>query len=386
MPRTELPVGWGQDLPSFFARPQAPAVLKHEVLRQYLRPFVSKVGSQWGRVVVVDGFAGAGAYKDGTAGSPVILRDEAVEIDSNKGRASLDFWCVERGRRESAALRMLVSPERVLSGSLKTHLDRLLAGATESPLFMFLDPYGFGLDLATMAQKILDRPTVVRNGRRPQTEVLVHFSRIALSRCAGKVDLPAEDDPTAPATVESTDRAMGSDWWRSGEFANPDSDGWADRVVERWCREFEELAPRYRAWRLSVPRLWGAPALYDLVLMTASPEGGWVFADALPRALARFYGFTHGDQDELFGRPDQNKQAAVDLFERNVRDIVARRGTTLLRPHPREAFSEVLGLGGIPELRKALRNLYRAGHIHLAPTTGEVPDMTVGPGATPTLI
>jgi hypothetical protein len=46
---------------AFFDKPQAAAILKHQVLFRHLKVFASKTGSQSdGRVCFVDGYAGAG--------------------------------------------------------------------------------------------------------------------------------------------------------------------------------------------------------------------------------------------------------------------------------------------------------------------------------------
>lgn len=50
---------------------KATSVFKHEILQQYVPPYVAKVGStaSGNRVMLVDGFAGRGRFDDGTVGS-----------------------------------------------------------------------------------------------------------------------------------------------------------------------------------------------------------------------------------------------------------------------------------------------------------------------------
>lgn len=58
----------------------AQSVFKHEILRQYMVPFVAMLGSYSAgkRVVVLDGFAGRGRYSDGTPASAELIL-QAVE-------------------------------------------------------------------------------------------------------------------------------------------------------------------------------------------------------------------------------------------------------------------------------------------------------------------
>lgn len=57
----------GLDAQPFFRSKRAAAVLKHAILGKYVVPFAAKTGSTstGKRVVIVDGYAGAGRYEDG---------------------------------------------------------------------------------------------------------------------------------------------------------------------------------------------------------------------------------------------------------------------------------------------------------------------------------
>jgi three-Cys-motif partner protein len=75
---------------SFFETKQPAAVLKHELLRRYLRVYVQKTGStsKDGRVAYLDAYAGPGFYDDGSAGSPAIAVERSRTTQSPTWRPS----------------------------------------------------------------------------------------------------------------------------------------------------------------------------------------------------------------------------------------------------------------------------------------------------------
>ena len=80
----------GVHLPAHSAR-------KHAILRDYLRRYLlercKNPNARGLRLLVVDGFAGAGAYQDGAPGSPVILLRTILDVltEINVGRLQIDM-------------------------------------------------------------------------------------------------------------------------------------------------------------------------------------------------------------------------------------------------------------------------------------------------------
>jgi len=137
----------------FFENQGEAAKLKHALLRKYLPPFISKVGStaRGGRVTIVDGFAGPGRYADGSEGSPLILRGLAAAPPGG-GTRKVDVVLVESMRNHHeplcAVLNEVPTPgvRPPILGSMNDHIDEIIEIADGQPLFAFLDPYG--LDVA----------------------------------------------------------------------------------------------------------------------------------------------------------------------------------------------------------------------------------------------
>ena len=57
----------------FFESKKPWSVMKDRILGWYLVPYLTKVSKFYKLVVVIDGFAGTGLYKDGAEGSPIII-------------------------------------------------------------------------------------------------------------------------------------------------------------------------------------------------------------------------------------------------------------------------------------------------------------------------
>jgi hypothetical protein len=175
----------------FFFNKKAAAVLKHEILRQYVVPFVSKVGSTsvGSRVVYLDGYAGPGTYADGTPASPSLVLGSASEVSEFR---EMECFFVEKTRKDFARLQVVVEEARsrgikaeALPGRVQKHLDYVLEKAEGVPLLAFLDPFGLGIPFDDLTEKFFGshRPQN-RDGWIP-TEVLLNFSANAVRRIGG---------------------------------------------------------------------------------------------------------------------------------------------------------------------------------------------------------
>ncbi|WP_157617182.1 class I SAM-dependent methyltransferase [Saccharomonospora marina] len=68
---------------AFFDARQAPAVVKHGLLKRYCRAFAMKAGTRT-PVTFLDGYAGAGCYDDDTPGSPLVLAEAARSVAAKR--------------------------------------------------------------------------------------------------------------------------------------------------------------------------------------------------------------------------------------------------------------------------------------------------------------
>ncbi len=207
---------------SFFEEPQGAAVFKHALLRQYLRPFVSKTGSRSGRkVAYLDAFAGAGAYDDGSPGSPQLALATAEALSEIR---ELRCVFVESDKANFERLSGLIKQSsvaetaRAMRGDASDYLDEVMQQVAGLPLFAFVDPFGLGIPFDDLVGKLCKRTSWV-NGRRvgPATEILVNFVHAGVYRNASKIVVRSGDRVqrlNAAAVVERVNATLGGDWWQ----------------------------------------------------------------------------------------------------------------------------------------------------------------------------
>jgi three-Cys-motif partner protein len=356
----------------FFVRKKAPAVLKHELLRQYVEPFTGMVGSTstGARVVFLDGYAGQGRYDDGSAGSPELAMKAAEALLPSR---VLECVFVERDRQPYASLEAVAAEYaargvrcRALRGKVEDHLDGVVAQAADAPLFMFLDPCGLSLPLDTLVGVLVG----TRSAPRPQTETLLNFSNEAVRRIGGHLRSPSPDE----VTLRRMDVACGGDWWRRA-FLDAESTEWGvEAVVSGFARRFREQTG-YRVVLVPVRQKVGLLPLYHLVFATRSNYGLWVFADALAKAEREWRRAQLEDEPAdpaeagvLFGlgellqeREERLEAEGVAAIERNLSALLETHRRFQVLDHVDEVFGEWYGIARETWVRAAVKNLYKAG-------------------------
>jgi len=185
---------------SFFDEKREPAKIKHLILEKYLRAWAKVIGNKFPAGFYVDAFAGAGKYRTGEEGSPLI----AARILGEEERPNCRFKviCVEKDRQYFRRLQNAISqqkprvPVTPYLGEFDTHVDKILAEVGDTPAFFFIDPSGFdGVEMETI-RKILCLE---------HKEVLINFMYHALPRVIS---------PSSPASPELLDAFFGGPEWR----------------------------------------------------------------------------------------------------------------------------------------------------------------------------
>ena len=129
---------------------------KHNLLREYLTLWLRILGAWYGDLVLYDGFAGPGEYKDGEEGSPIIMLRQAMTYVSRRPKARVHCTFVEKDPARLNHLNKLVEgmslPEGVqvypalgefaneVVGALRYIAQRQDIGPV--PSFFMIDPFG----------------------------------------------------------------------------------------------------------------------------------------------------------------------------------------------------------------------------------------------------
>lgn len=168
---------------------------KHGILHRYLGAWFSILGQGRGidRLIIMDGFAGKGQYRDGEAGSPKIIFDRAVEVVEAGHAKEVVIGCIEKDRKNFAELKALCEsldhPQVRIEARHKTFAEAAgeLADWAEkrrkpTPIFVTADPYGFrGVPL-----RVIKRLLTLK-----RTEVLVTFMARDMGRFLNEPNVEA---------------------------------------------------------------------------------------------------------------------------------------------------------------------------------------------------
>jgi three-Cys-motif partner protein len=359
----------------------AQSVFKHEILRQYMPPFISMLGSASHdrRVVVLDGYAGRGRYDDDKPASAELIL-QAIQSLSASRRPTAFF--VERKSKDYGRLARVVAeyacasvPAQALRGGVEDHLETVLAAAAGVPLFMFLDPCGAALPFDQLAG-VLQGP---RRFVRPQTEVLLNFSADLTRRTAGVLRAGQLEH----GGLKLMDRTCGGSWWRDtaqAALVNPPRATFepvAAAVAEGYASRLA-LAGSMIHVVVPVRRQVHHQPIYYLVFLTRSSYGLWVFADAIGnarKAWLRKLGATGEDEADLVllsradlmeGQIENEAERAVSAVVANVRGLVNRCDRPVkLVDYARDVFRGAYGVATDASVAIAVARLADGGEVTL---------------------
>lgn len=169
---------------------------KHAILRRYLQAWLPILGrTPFSDIVYLDAFAGPGTYDGGEDGSPLIAL-KAWKAQTAVPRAVTHFHFVELDRKRAVHLRALIESEigapggklrwAVHNGTFEACYPTIKQSLPQrSPIFAFIDPFGWtGLPMS-IVQDILGRPS---------SEVMVNFIYEEINRFLDHPDQVANFD------------------------------------------------------------------------------------------------------------------------------------------------------------------------------------------------
>lgn len=365
----------------FFGQRTAQAVLKHGVLTRYAHYFAGRAGSATqGRVAFIDGYAGEGRYQDGSPGSPLLLASQATRAQMFGRDVKLAFVERDADRRKELRESLAeagIEPDQLLGGDFDEVVDGLLDRYTRRAVLVFVDPFGLGVDHATL-ERVLHR----RSPQQP-IDVLYHFSLSTVARMgrAGVVERP-----TSHHNAEQIDAALGAIGWREDfkRATAPNAPTEAALAVARRFGESVRRATGLQSTGVSVRQRPGQLPKYLLMLFSANQKAHWDFADQASKAHVDWlYHCDREDYDanvrlreeqgliELFASPEPNMNDIDDQVRRDAAaylpdhfaELLRRRGS--LRPVDavEDLYGEMMGRARVTHVRAAIKQLHDAGLI-----------------------
>ena len=364
------------DTQDFFKSKKAAAVLKHVILKGYVPPFVGKTGSRspGQRVVIMDGFAGAGRYEDGAAGSPAIFAEAGRQTTSRH----LECYFVEKDRGNYTALREMLEAEgdaitwEAWHGTAGAHIGEVLTRADGLPMFMFLDPYDIGPDFAQVEDIFRRRPG---GWGTPATEMFFRVDAGALRRILGIHRSPSMHQ-SREGQLRSVDTLAGGTWWRDEDDGVRSGEDFLEWFFGQYVHRLG-TAIGCAGWYTDVKQKPHHQPAYYLVFLTRHTAGVEIFGDTLSRALVHwrstvFYEaveeqqkktgqYTLMDPEEQL-KEDERQLAAGwhDEIERNLRTLLRERERFVISDHYQAVFGNTIGQAREMHVREALKRLEKA--------------------------
>jgi three-Cys-motif partner protein len=330
-------------------------------------------------VVYLDGYAGKGLYDDGSPGSPAHAIEVARII---AGFRNMIGVFVERDRDSYEALAAFVEEQGldwpVIDGKIEDELDDILAKLDpRSPLFAFLDPFGLGLPVDVLAEKIMARGGSMVGAARQDgvpTEVLMNFSLSGLRRNAGHLkstkDAGSYQTKTRPTFVAKVDAVLGGDWWQELWLDESlEKDEREAEVVNRFTKNLVQNTPgSWRGFRGPVADRWQGPPAYYLIFLTQHPDGTWSFINNLSKTVEEYRAYCF----QQMGKMDVDLPGLAPAWERqieeNLEKLLAKGKSFQLSDKEIEVYAGVTGQAREMHVRRALKRLLAAGRTVTDPT------------------
>ena len=189
---------------------------KHRLLGKYLKPFIAKVASVTSNreIYCIDAFAGTAKYKDGSAGSPLLMAQVSDECAEWKDPVTLKIINVEADFENFKSLEYMMKSweDRGIVTNINSEfqdaIPEILNIIGDAPALFFIDPFGSTSVYFSHLHPILRRTQKI-------TELITNFDTDGLYRIA-RASLSENANPkTAETNEQNVDRIIGNNSWKS---------------------------------------------------------------------------------------------------------------------------------------------------------------------------
>jgi len=382
-----------------FDEKQAAAVLKHAVLSNYIYPFgsMTSLTNTDRRAWFIDAYAGAGKFKDGEPGSPLIALGAVAALARHKDPRDLRCIFIERDKNNFATLQTTISAEypnlapTLIQGSAEAHLGSALTQVGSEPVLTFLDPFGASLPRELMVDKLLKR------SGGGVSEVLLNFHVFTIARIGPFARNEAGLNEADKKTLQRLDAFLGYQDWRdlflklyqqgitgsALSAALTVADDYRERITKETgyaafpvdIRRSAREDPRFQ---LTLFYKKGTPAEYKFADAAARANAKWrkrISEDEAKKDGANFAGALEGlgldysqaafDADWAANEAKLEKEWH-DQLQSNIRGLIAS-APLKLQGNVARFFGPTLGLASETHLRKAWNGLAKEGLIQAFP-------------------
>ncbi len=196
----------------FFEGKRPWSIIKDQVLKDYMSPYLAKVKTLQKPIVLFDGYAGPGVFKDNEPGSPLIMCQAAEKNSPGKYKA----YFVNKKKKYHDKLESILQkggwygPAKPILGDTTKILPTLPAEITDHTVFLYLDPFG-----PTGSPFSLLEPFLTRD-KNYSTEMVIMMHMPVLHRLASRkaVEAGRENEAMIQRRHDRVTMTLGGDYWK----------------------------------------------------------------------------------------------------------------------------------------------------------------------------
>jgi three-Cys-motif partner protein len=189
------------------------SIIKDQVLKTYMSPYLAKVKNLKKPIVLFDGYAGPGVFEDREPGSPLIMCQAAEKATPGNYQA----FFVNKKKKYHDKLESILQkggwhgPAQPILGDTTKILPTLPAQLTDHTAFLYLDPFG-----PTGSPFSLIEPFLTRNVNY-STEMVIMMHMPVLHRLASRraVEAGRENEDMIRKRHERVNATLGGTYWQS---------------------------------------------------------------------------------------------------------------------------------------------------------------------------
>lgn len=373
----------------FFDKKKQWSAIKDDLLRCYLKPYITKILIHGGPVNYVDCFAGAGKFSDGSDGSPLIASKEIMDalMISRAPRKDVKMFFIEKEHADSLSESLDHNPlvGEIINGSFETNIIPLAERLQGSNIFCYIDPFG----VKVLDSRLLDKFLALRFDT---IEMLINFNSFGFFRWACAYDNITIDSDTAEEfaefkddseifvnpTKESLDRVLGTSEWKEVVSAYKENRSKSrsagrdavDAIAILYWRFLKKRFKYVLDIKVSVKK--SGKAEYHMFFVTQHEDGAILMGDSMGKREGEMKDIRTGGQPTLF-EMDVN----YDSFEAVDRLLDELRRKKQPRIHLKEfealAYTYMTTYISESEMKKYLKDLEANGKIKIM----RIPEVTV---------
>ena len=324
---------------NFFSKKKIWSVVKDDLLKCYLTPYVAKILNTRKPLLYVDCFAGAGKFEDGTLGSPLIALnifvERLTESSTEQGNRFVEANFIESDHTEALAVNLAPYHSyndlkvSMYAGKYERRIHEILEDKSYYNLFLYIDPYGIKhLDFSFLSSLAKQNFSSV--------ELLLNFNSFGFFRAAcsilkikfeDKVSYLEEYDESSyiDASEKMLNRVAGGDYWKEIVLRRYNEGATSYSVEENLTKEFCNHLREYYSYVLNIPikiKEHCNPK-YRMIHATNHPDGAVLMADNIFLRGKSLRDIQSGGQQDLF---------ELDFSDIDVQNLVSEYLSTIKSP------------------------------------------------------